>query len=345
MNPNTQLATGEHTAYSEEQRRLVTDVLCKGATPIEVQFFLGVAAEYKLSALKRQIYAVKRWDSREKREVLQFQVGIEGLRAIASRTGEYVGSDNPTLECDGNGEIISATCTVWRWVKGEKRPFTATAWWDESVQTTKEGHPNSFWKTRPRGQISKCAEAAALRKAFPEEAGGLYTEEEIEALPKPESIQPTSQPVTQRPAAIEANAEIVTGEVHPVCWADLLVNHAWRNISVPEELKLKSKTVGILQRDRAEAAEADKQAKDGSNLRWALDCMRWNGIERTLASLGLTTEQFEAQCREIGLLKSEQSVFDTDSAELLRLSQGARNMQLARQEDEKRKATQEQPAE
>jgi hypothetical protein len=40
--------------------------------------------------------------------------------------------------------------------------------------------PNSMWAKRTRGQIEKCAEAGALRKAFPEELGNEYSAEEME---------------------------------------------------------------------------------------------------------------------------------------------------------------------
>ena len=37
-----------------------------------------------------------------------------------------------------------------------------------------------MWKKRPRGQLSKCCEAQALRKAFPEMIGNAPTADEME---------------------------------------------------------------------------------------------------------------------------------------------------------------------
>jgi hypothetical protein len=37
-----------------------------------------------------------------------------------------------------------------------------------------------MWEKRPYGQLAKCAEAQALRKAFPEILGGMVTSEEME---------------------------------------------------------------------------------------------------------------------------------------------------------------------
>jgi hypothetical protein len=61
-----------------------------------------------------------------------------------------------------------------------------------------------MWSNRPVGQLEKCAEAGALRRAFPEEIGNALTAEEMEGQqtidgaahapekPKPESVTPPS---------------------------------------------------------------------------------------------------------------------------------------------------------
>jgi phage recombination protein Bet len=204
---STALVTAAHAQYTDEQRRLITDVLCKGASGTEVEFFFQVAQRCNLDPFRRQIHAVKRWDSTLRRDVLTFQVGIDGLRAIAARTGEYAGSDDVTFVTDGSGHPVEAVATVWRLVKGNRVAFTARVWWTECVQTVSEskgGGPNSMWKKRPFGQLGKCAEAAALRKGFPEETSGLYIEEEIthEAAPQPSGATfPTSDSVQTRDEA------------------------------------------------------------------------------------------------------------------------------------------------
>lgn len=201
---STALITQEHVAYSDEQRRLITDVLCKGASETEVEFFMEVSKRCRLDPFRKQIYAVKRWDAALNREALSFQVGIDGLRAIASRTGEYVGNDEPTFELDNKGYPTKATCTVYRLIQGHRYAFTASVFWKEYAQTKKDGSLTKMWKDRPFGQLGKCAEAAALRKAFPEESGGLYTEEElgddlptVEASPRSVAMPTTAEVHTQ----------------------------------------------------------------------------------------------------------------------------------------------------
>ncbi len=65
-------------------------------------------------------------------------------------------------------------------VEGQKCAFNAKVYWEEAFASDKAGLPNTMWQKRPRGQLDKCVEAAALRKAFPEELGNTYVAEEME---------------------------------------------------------------------------------------------------------------------------------------------------------------------
>jgi phage recombination protein Bet len=114
--------------------------------------------------------------------------GISEHRITASRTKCYAGVDEAKLgeniEVNIGGEKLTvpeyATVTVYRIVDRERVAFSHTEWFEEACATTKEGKVNSMWKKRRRGQLIKCAEAGALRKAFPEELGGMHTAEEME---------------------------------------------------------------------------------------------------------------------------------------------------------------------
>ena len=99
-------------------------------------------------------------------------------------------------------------------LNGVRVPFAGDkVRWLETVATTKDGAPNSMWKQRPYGQISKCAEAAALRKAFPEELGNEYAAEEMgnkidnskRKEVKEEIIDVFAEPkaITEKPAVVE----------------------------------------------------------------------------------------------------------------------------------------------
>lgn len=164
--------------WTDDQIKLIQDTVAKGSTPDEFKMFLYVCNKTGLDPFAKQLHMIKRWDSTLGRQVATVQTGIDGYRVIAERSGQYGGVDEIKYQYDGN-RILSATATVYRIIAGQRIPFVATAFFDEYIQTTKEGAPTKFWAKMPHGQIAKCAEALALRKAFPNDLSGIYTHEEM----------------------------------------------------------------------------------------------------------------------------------------------------------------------
>lgn len=168
--------------WTAPQIALIAEQVAPDANGSELELFLTVAKARGLDPFARQIHAVHRWDGRKKKNVMSIQTGIDGLRAIAQRSGEYVGNDDPVYLEGGPDQRypLSATVTVWRLVQGQRCAFTATARWDEYCAKNREGDPTPMWRRMPRLMLAKCAEALALRKAFPEDLGGLYTDAEMD---------------------------------------------------------------------------------------------------------------------------------------------------------------------
>ena len=173
--------------------KALVETIYPNATSIDsVVMALSYCEARKLDPFKRPVHIVPVWSKAANGMVDTVWPGISELRTTAMRTGLYAGKDKTEFGPDitvtlGNVEITFpewAQTTVYRMVPGIGRcPFEGpTIYWIEAYATAKRDTkaPNDMWKKRPRGQLDKCAEAAALRTAFPEELGNEYAAEEVE---------------------------------------------------------------------------------------------------------------------------------------------------------------------
>lgn len=173
-------------ALNHDQVELLKRTVARGTSDDEFALFVAVCNRTGLDPFTKQIYAVKRWDNELRREVLAFQTGIDGYRLIAERTGAYRGQMAPQW-CARDG--------VWRdiWLESTppaaarvcvlregREPMWGIARWDAYAQRKKDGALTRFWGVMGPEQLAKCAEALALRKAFPQETSALYTHEEMQ---------------------------------------------------------------------------------------------------------------------------------------------------------------------
>lgn len=178
---------GGGSPLTRDQIDLLKRTVARGVTDDELQLFVHVANRSGLDPFAKQIHAVKRWDKKANREVMTIQTGIDGFRVVASRTSTHAGTDEAVF-VEKDGKPTKATVTVYKLVGGVRCPFTATARWDEYVQTFKDGNPMGLWGKMPFTMLGKCAEALALRKAFPMDLSGVYAHEEMTQAGGPQTF-------------------------------------------------------------------------------------------------------------------------------------------------------------
>lgn len=143
--------------------------------------FLYVCRRTGLDPLTKQIYPVYRWNSRQGRESMTIQAGIDGIRLVAQRSGDYAGQDDAVFEPldEATKAPRKASVTVYKLVKGTRVGFTGTARWNEYAQFDSKGGLMGMWDRMSYNQLAKCAESLALRKGFPNELSGIYSEDEM----------------------------------------------------------------------------------------------------------------------------------------------------------------------
>lgn len=196
--------------FTPEQRKMILTSFLNGASEAEASVLLELARIRRLNPILRQIHFVKRpkWnaDTRQYEDVWSAQVGIDGFRAIAERTGLYDGQDEPAFEYEGKSSLPKV-CRVKVYRKDWTRPVVGVAHLSEYAQKKKDGTFTQMWAEKPHIMLAKCAEALALRKAFPEDFSGLYVPEEMgEAPPEKELNAGPATPVVVEAKPPESKA-------------------------------------------------------------------------------------------------------------------------------------------
>jgi phage recombination protein Bet len=176
------------TTWTPDQVQLISSTIAPGCTNDELRLFAYACQRTGLDPFSKQIYAIKRGGK------MTIQAGIDGLRAIAERTGQLDGSE--TYWCGEEGDWrdvwlsskppAAAKTIVHR--KGSQHPFVGVA------RFADYNAGQGLWSKMPAAMIAKCSEALALRKAFPADMSGVYTTDEMDQATEPVTVTTEAAP-------------------------------------------------------------------------------------------------------------------------------------------------------
>lgn len=204
--------TGDQKYWSQEQLSALKQLGLSNASNGDLAVFFHQAQKTGLDPFARQIYMIERGGR------YGIQTSIDGLRIVAQRSGEYAGQSGP-FWCGEDGKWVdvwlaktpplAAKVGVYR--QGFPEPLYAVARWDSYAVPN-----NPIWRKMPDLMLAKCAEALALRKAFPNDLSGIYTDDEmsqvdtvvIEETPKPQKVE--LKAVVNTPAETLSPEEMLT---------------------------------------------------------------------------------------------------------------------------------------
>ena len=235
MNAIAKLNSSSEIAVNDDDAiRVLQSSLYPGAKDESVRMVLAWCRATGRDPMKKPVHIVPmnvkvsqgKWEWRD-----TIMPGIGTYRTDAARTGQYAGKSEPefgpdeTRTFDNGQQQVRVTfpkwckVTVYRQVGGQISAFPAKEYWVENYASAGKDSdaPNAMWKKRPYGQLAKCAEAQALRMAFPEETGNTNTMEEMEgkSFDAVALDVVTPQFPASRPALLERPRDVVDNDAIP----------------------------------------------------------------------------------------------------------------------------------
>lgn len=205
------IPANEIRIFSASEIDLIKNTIFPGANDYELKLFLEQCNRTKLDPFSNQITVFKqsKYDKASGGYIdsMVTIVRIDGFRIIAERSGKYLGQ-MPTLWCGPDGKWVDvwlnpksppSAAKVGVIKEGYAEPLWAVATLNSYGKRDKQGNLSGNWRSMPDVMLAKCAEALALRKAFPNDLSGLYTDDEMDRVSaKARDVGPEAQE-TNRP--------------------------------------------------------------------------------------------------------------------------------------------------
>ena len=202
--------------WTPEQTQLISTTIAPGCSNDELRLFAYACQRTGLDPFSKQIYAIKRGGK------MTIQAGIDGLRAIAERTGQLDGSETYWCGDDGDWRDVwlsnkppaAAKTIIHR--KGASHPFVGVA------RFADYNAGQGLWSKMGAAMIAKCSEALALRKAFPADMSGVYSTDEMQQAEIEPVTVTTTAPAPALPAKPAGDAKLFHAGKAAIAKADTL---------------------------------------------------------------------------------------------------------------------------
>lgn len=191
---------------TDEQLELVRRTVANGATDAELQLYLYDCQRHGVHPLDKLLHFTKRGGKYTP------ITSIDLLRSRAADTGDLAGIDDAQYRGEAGKADFTAAVTVYRMIQGQRCPFTATARWSEYKPADGQDH---MWRKMPYLMLAKCAEALALRKAFPRQLAGLYASEEMDQAGNGGASYSAPAALQLAPVANKATGEVIEAPIGP----------------------------------------------------------------------------------------------------------------------------------
>jgi phage recombination protein Bet len=217
--------------FDADTVEIIKRQIAPNASDNELSLFLYQCQRTGLDPLTRQIYCIHRGGK------MIVQTSIDGFRVIAERSGSYAGQDEPEFYYGPDKKLFYCKVRVFKFGPGNVRYQAAVgvAYWSEYVQTS------PTWVKMPHVMLSKVAEALALRKAFPQDLSGLYTDDELTAEAQSAfSVEieksDANKPPLSTPVNIKREEAVATGNIEEAEVLSETPNKAPEPPQVPAEV-------------------------------------------------------------------------------------------------------------
>ncbi|GAA3172941.1 phage recombination protein Bet [Nonomuraea salmonea] len=185
--------------WTDQQRAVLYAMGVERYCPkAELAAFLHLCQRRRLDPFLKQVYLIGR-TGRDGRRKYTPQTSIDAFRLIAHRAAQKAGTSygyEPTVYVDWDGTKYEEwifdrppAAVKWTVVRADGMRFYAQARYRAYLQLSRDGSPTATWERMPDVMLGKCAEALALRMAWPEDLGGIYTDDEMGQADNPVGVE------------------------------------------------------------------------------------------------------------------------------------------------------------